>query len=352
MSKRFLFVALLLLLTGAGCTSTTPSTDTTESPSSSNTPSEEAKITLSETVYTSFVINTHDWTEPEESIATLNRLLDLHEKYDLPIDIYLNDPMVQLYEQEAPDLIERLKDKSYVAISYHLRPPYPYYAGFRESVFDGLSKSELRSRLLDYEEHAIDLKTGEPTDEPGGYEHLKDLLGYAPIVVAGAADQDPIHKTLASIYKEKGATFTLRHNVDDTLGSSINGLSLRPENVEVKVYERKDEISVDALFAESFAALPETRPAFLNLKWHENNFYSSGTGWFGVYFADGADRSITLDPPYDLSLGYSTQTDKTEAQKQIQWDRYEAVLAYVKARPETYTVINAWDLLDLLEQTQ
>jgi hypothetical protein len=344
---RFPLFLCALLLVGAGCTSSSsfipPETDTPTA-----NPSPTTNITIEDTVYTTFVINTHDWTKPTESIATINRIIDLHEEYHMPVDIYLNDPMVQLYVKEAPELIQRLKTSPYVAVSYHLRPPTPYYSDYREDMFTNMTAAKIRTTLLNYEEHAIDLTTGEPTDAPGGYEYLKYLMGYAPYVVADAAGNDTLHKTLAAIYKEKGATFTLKHNTDSALGSTVNGLYLRPENVEVKAYERKDEIAVTDLMTEALSATNGTRPSFLNLKWHENNFYSSGTSWFGIYFADGSSKQIPAEPPYDLSKGSSTQTDKTDEQERIQWDRYEGLLKYVKEHPETYTAINARNLVDLV----
>ncbi|MFA6018001.1 MAG: hypothetical protein WCT28_04630 [Patescibacteria group bacterium] len=327
---RFWLLLILIILGGFGCTATSP-------------------ISIQETVYTSFIINTHDWTQPEESIATINRIIDLHELYKIPVDIYLTDPMVQLYVAQAPELIERLKTSPYVAVSYHLRPPTPYYAGFHEEIFNGLSENEIKAKILEYEEHAIDLKTGEPTDRPGGYQYLKDLIGYAPIVIGSAEGKDKLHKILDQIYKEKGATFTLQHNTIGKLGDTFNGLFLRPENLEIKVYERKDEISVDALMADALKTLTNTRPTFLNVKWHENNFYSSGTGWSEIYFSDGNTHQIPLNPPYSQTISGLTQTAKTHEQQLIQWERYEALMKYVKDRPETFTTINAKNLLDLIK---
>jgi hypothetical protein len=342
------FLPAILLLAGFGCSSLAPSaqTDVTVQNGSDTAIPSVDPVEIQKTIYTTFVINVHDWTEPEESIATLNRIIDLNEKYEMPVDFYLTDGMVQLYAKEAPDLIARLATSPYVAVSYHLRPPTPYYANFHDEWFDGLSNADLKTQLQAYEEHATDLATGKPTDAPGGYTYLKQLLGYPPYVVVQSYGSDKISKTLASIYKEMGAVFTLRHGTATALGVKANGLYLRPEDLEVKVYEKKTEVPVEEMIADALEELPTTLPAFLNLKWHEDNFYASGTGWFGIYFQDGNDRSIPFDPPYDLS-NTSTQTPKSEEQQKVQWDRYEGMLQYMKDHPETYTVVNARDLLKL-----
>lgn len=334
MQLRLLLLALLFM--GVGCSTEPIVAD--DQPSATEP---------AESIYTTFVINVHDWTQPEESIATVGRIIDLHEQYKLPVDLYLTDGIVQVYQKQAPDLMKRMAESSYVAVSYHLRPPTPYYAGFHDEWFDGLSDAALKTELQKYETHEMSLTTGKPTDNPGGYAYLKTLIGYPPYVVVQAAGADRIDKTLAEIYKEMGASFTLRHGPPTALGAKANGLYLRPEDLEVKAYEKKTAIPVENMFADALEKLPSERPAFLNLKWHENNFYSSGTAWVGIYYEDGTERSDAFDPPYDLSLGSTTQWAKTDEEQKVQWERYEGMLKYIQAHPETYTPVNAKNILDL-----
>jgi len=301
---------------------------------------------LKETVYTNFVINTHDWTNPEESIATLNKILDLHEKYQLPVDIYLDDQVTQIFTAQAPELIERLKTSSVVAVSYHLRPPYPYYWGYDWLGFDKMSSQEIETTLRDYEEHKIDLATGQPTDEPGGYQFLKDLMGYPPYaaVVMGSKK---VASILGKIYKEKGAVFNVTHSGITAWGEIKDGLWMRPESLEVKVYEIKTRKSGEDFLTEALEELGDTRPTFLNLKWHENNFYTSGTPWGPVYSIDGKDSGM-LTPSYDLSQAMVGVKVKTQAEQDEQWTRYEECLSYVKDHPEIFTAINAKDLVEMI----
>lgn len=328
----FNFLSLCLLF-GFGCSDTTSTT-------SDNSVDTVPVGSLKKTVYTDFIINTHDWTNPTESIATLNKIVDLHEKYQLPVDIYLDDQVTQIFATQAPELIERLKTSSVVAVSYHLRPPYPYYWNYDWLGFDKMNSEEIETTLRDYEEHKIDLATGQPTDEPGGYQFLKDLMGYAPYaaVVSGGKKVAPI---LTDIYKEKGAVFNVTHSGTTVWGKAKDGLWLRPESLEVKVYETKSRESGEDILTTALGKLGDTRPAFLNLKWHENNFYTSGTPWEPVY--------SKINPPYDLSQAMIGVTVKTQAEQDEQWTRYEECLSYVKDHPEIFTAINARDLVEMIK---
>ncbi len=286
-------------------------------------------------VYASFVINVHDWVYVDESIATIGRLIDLHEQYKLPVDMYMTDPMVQVYMTKAPALIARMKTSPYVAISHHLRPPSPYYAGFDWLGLDKLSSADLKAKLLSYEEHAIDLSTGDPTSAAGGYEYMKQVFGYPPYVVTEAASASAPQKALAEIYKAKGAKFSLVHDGKPIeWGDKRNDLLMRPETVEVKVYEAKGDIDFKtSLLDPAMATIGTKRPAFINMKWHDDNFNSSGTPWINVYFADGENKSKLNPRPWDTKA-IGTIKMKTADEKAIQWKRYETALKYFVDHPE------------------
>jgi hypothetical protein len=239
-----------------------------------------------------------------------------------------------------------MKTSPNVAVSYHLRPPSPYYGQFHEAFFDGLSDDDLYDRLMTYETHAIDLVTGESTDTPGGYQYVKDLMGYAPIVAARAEGNTAISKTLANVYRDLGAQFTLRHETRSALGSTANGLYLRPEDMEVKVYEQKGARDNEAFLESIINTLPKQRPVFLNLKWHEDDFYTTGTPWRDVYYTDETTPKF---PPYDISAWQSSTIPKTEREQNVQWERYEDTLVYVTTHPDIMTAINAKDYTDLIE---
>ncbi len=297
-----------------------------------------APFVLEKKLYVSFILNVHDWVYGDDSIATLNRVIDLHEKYKVPMDIYLMDPMVQLYETKAPELMKRIATSPMVAVSYHLRVPYPYYANFDWMGLASMSDANLSSTILNYEEHKLDLASGQALGASGGYQHLKDVIGYAPYVVVTETGDSRNESAMAAIYKQKGAFFTLVHGRTTELGATKYGLQLRPEHVEVKAYENPSAIAVDtAIIEPAIAAAPATRPAFINLKWHDDNFHSRKTPWINVFYVDGDEKSQPRTPPFDLTAIGDIGL-KTETEKKVQWDRYDAMLAYVVAHPELGTI--------------
>jgi len=265
---------------------------------------------LQNTVYTDFVINTHDWVLPEQSAATLNRIIDLHEKYQIPVDIFLDDQIVQVYQEQYPELLLRLKTSPVVAVSYHLRPPTPYHWDWDWLGLVEMDDETLYDTIKSYEEHRIDLVTGLSTDASGGYQFLKDLMGYPPFIVSGIETTRNIHQTACKIWLEKGAIFSLKHEGGTAWGDKSDGLWLRPEDVEVKVYELPDQPTGEEILTEVLAKVPTDQSAFVNLKWHENNFYSEETSWCFTY---GVKRGGTGKPPFDVDRAFSEAILKSQA---------------------------------------
>jgi hypothetical protein len=299
--------------------------------------------------YLTFVINVHDWVYPEQSIATVHRILDLHEQYDIPVDIYLDDPLVQIYVQDAPELIERLKTSPVVAVSYHVRPPAPYYS-FDFVGLDEMNQNELMDLLTRYEFSRLDLETGEPTDEPGGYAYLKELMGYAPYAVGGTAVNIRVAKALAGVYADMGALFCVMHGRVFEWRDEYEDLWMRPEDVEVKVYEQKMYASSAKMIEQALQGLPSGRPTFVNLKWHEDNFYTSGTPWGPVFWENPEEKTGELMPPFDLSKAGEGVPIKTEEQQAEQWRRYEEAFQYAQAHQETLTAVNMRFLASYLSE--
>ena len=60
--------------------------------------------------YAIFSINVQDFSYPEQSAAVLDRIITLHETHNVPMDIYLTDVMAQIYAEQFPQLLERLKN--------------------------------------------------------------------------------------------------------------------------------------------------------------------------------------------------------------------------------------------------
>lgn len=298
--------------------------------------------------YTLFTINTHDWVLADESIKTLNRVIDIHEEHEIPVQIYLTDPMIHLYTEKSPALIERLKTSPYVVISYHVRPPAPYYLNFDISDLNKQSEEEIYDTIMEYETHKLDLETGEALDVQGGYEYAKELFGYAPPVVGTASNSPTVTQIMTKVYKELGATFAVVHGKESNLGDKKFDLYVRPEHIEIKLYEYKDENhTAKEVIEERLANLTgnENHDIFMNIKFHENNFYSDGTPWDNIYFKDGDKSKIKL-PPYNLDE--AKPEIKSEELQARMWKIYEDAVIYVKENSATLNPISEFDLQDML----
>lgn len=150
----------------------------------------------------SFSIVTQEFWYTRESIDTINRIIDIHEQNSVPIDVIVDDASMQLYAQHAPEVINRLKNSGVVAVSYHIRAPRPYFQRFDFAGLSDLSDDGLYDALTKYEEYAVDLETGETTEAPGGFQFVKDSLGYPP-VMSGLNTDLQFTSTLAQVYKDK-----------------------------------------------------------------------------------------------------------------------------------------------------
>ena len=314
--------------------------------------------TSAEKDYILFTLNYNDWTFPDKSIAALEKVIEIHEKYNVPVDIYISDPTFQNLMTMAPDVVEKLKTSSVVAVSYHIRPPMPAYKNFDFLGLEEMSDQERYETLLSYEEHKLDLETGMPIlDKPGGYQYLKEIIGYAPITV-GIQGVGLIATTMKKIYAEKGATFMVKHTGDldsDSattknfkLGEKDGALFIRPEDIAFKWYEYANmygtdekaagKVIEDAILAED----QKDTSLFINIKMHENNFFSEGNAaMWDVY---GKDHK----PPFDLSAAYE-HAFMTDQEIEDQWIFYESAVAYVAHHPEQYTAINSFDLKEMIE---
>jgi hypothetical protein len=310
----------------------------------------QANFLEDDNTYTIFSMNTHDWVFGEKSIETLNRVIDIHEQYSVPLNIHLTDPMVHLYVEEAPDLIQRLKTSEVVAIAEHLRPPSPLYTGFDHSNIIDLEEEALYNAILNYEEQRLDLTTGETLDEPGGFEYMTEVFGYPPLIVGHTTNQS-YGETLSQIYEEKGALFAVTHGKESNLGDMTHGLYTRPEHAEIKVYEHARETqSGEDIFDMAFETLDTLKidgPQFIGLKYHENNFYTTGTPWWPVYWED-EDKKVPLEPPYDLNAYEGIVTFKKMSLQEDHWELYESTVAYAAEHRNEVNPVNAYGLKEIL----
>ncbi|HBK35263.1 hypothetical protein A2239_02390 [Candidatus Uhrbacteria bacterium RIFOXYA2_FULL_40_9] len=302
------------------------------------------EVTSFQGTYVLYALNVHDWAHPEESATTVRHVIELHEQFQIPLEVFITDPLFQLYIQEDPDLIELLKTSPVVSVSYHTRAPTPYYEDFDWLGIGKMSKQERRETLLDYEEHALDLESGLPTDEPGGIEYMKQVIGYTPRMV-GIMNNQTGGQLLADIYKEKGVQFCVKHDQDIPLGEQAYGLWVRPESYDLKLYEDVGKgKEVEEIFSEVQTLLSTDTPQFIGIKYHENNFYHEENPWFPVFWEDYRQKTQMFSPPYDLSK--ILNRFRSEEEQEAHWKLYEDSLAYLVAHPDEYRALNAVGLLE------
>jgi hypothetical protein len=316
--------------------------------------------------YITLNINVHDFVHVDESGDTLLRLIDLFEKHGVRGDFYLTAPMVHFYEEQRPDVVERLR-ASDMTISYHMRPPHPLYEGF-DQRFGGLDQASLITALRDYETYRLDLATGDLLrDEPGGYRYVTDVFGRAPVVVSVL---NPRWRSAAlPIFAELGAQMTvIYHEAGADLQEPfewMEGLLIRPSDFSITrwaIPKKPGEsfwwTMLDTEFADQYvpavrlqselAGWHAQRPPFITVLIHENNFYRrSATPWALVYYHDAA-KTQPRTAPFDLSAPDASQPRTVENQEAI-WEAYEDIVAYAA---EHLQVVTSEDIVELALEGQ
>lgn len=311
------------------------------------TPVDLARRGTGPVYYVLFTQNVHDWTNPEESLITVERVLDLHEERGIPVDFYFTDPMVQLLRGRAPSLLDRLRLSPVTAVSYHLRPPHPAYVDFDWLGLDPMADDLKYDVLLEYEEHRLDLETGRTGWEAGGYQLLADLLGHPPVAVGIGS----LKETLARIYAGKWATFGISHETTYDLGEEESGLALRPEHLPILLYEHVLDDPCDVLhhgLQDTFASdtgSPGNPPWFVNVKMHDNDYYALTAGWKPIYYDEDDQMRF---PPWDLAR--ADRTLKGPESSAVQWDHYIGMLDCVAASPDLLVPVNLHTVTQMLEE--
>lgn len=333
---------------------TTPSPDAKQPKPDQQTGS-DGQTGDNDKIQTLFSVNVHDWVYLQDSIKTLHRVIDIHEKYNVKVDIYLTDPMTQAYVKTDPTLIERFKTSKMVAMSYHVRPPATFYPDFDFVGMDTMSDSDLQSLLYRYETQKTDLVSGLPIEgTEGGYAYLKKVIGYAPLAVGLLTGNGRPTDYLEAIYKEMGAMFSVVHGTDTNYGDKRRGIWSRPEHVEIKLYEyRNGEDAKEVLEAEikeKACPNPEkcAEKVYMNIKFHENNWYTNDTSWWPVYFED-SKKTTPKKPPFDLTASEGVIKYKSQSMQDNLWKIYEDAVKYVAENPERFKTINLLDLKQEME---
>lgn len=311
-------------------------------------------ITTSPGIYVAFSLNAQEFGYVDEGIETVNQVIDLHEEYEVPLEIFLTNGLISIYEDEAPELLERLKTSEMVAVSYHIRPPLPYYTGYDFLGLEDMTSRELYEMLLSYEEHALDLNTGLPTNEDGGYEHLKNLMGYAPFSIGMQSGSKVVGEIASRVFSEKGATFQVVHGDASTpyesgeclyvrnegmmdLGDEIFDLYVKPEQVSVRLFQCVG-LDPGQVMEDGLLAYEGDGDVFLNIKIHDNDFYSDKSSWTQAYLGKGRTAFEAGDFDYQDFIDESHLLGEEDRSKM--WELYEDAILYVSEHPEKFTAIN------------
>lgn len=301
-------------------------------------------ISAPEGKYLEFSVVAQEFWYKDQSIETMNRLLDLHEKYNVPLDVIVDDPTFQLYVDQAPELVERLKNSSVVAINYHFRPPYPFYTRFDFRGLANLNDTDKESAMREYFEHAIDLTTGMPTDAPGGYVFIKEQIGYAPIM-AGMITEAAFGPTLVKLYKEYGAQMLIQHSdYAIPLGTVRDGMPVRPEDYPVILSEHYADTPQDIIDSDWTSA---SAAQFKSIKTHDNDFIATASAWLSIYMSERGAGS--KQPPFDLSVHDQYAELLSDQDRESRWTQYEALLQYANSQRDLYILSNAKTVAAVIE---
>lgn len=274
-----------------------------------------------------FSVSVQDFGHPDESARLLDRLIDLHEQTGVPVDVYLTDDMARILAADHPDLADRLANSPVVAISYHVRPPRPYGSANDWLGLGDMDATELRSTIFRYESHAVDPVTGETTADPGGYQFVTGLIGHPPLAAAAAPSDPAVATATRDVFAELGAVFTTTHGRSPHLGDTLDGLLIRPEQAEVRLWEHRGEDGGDVLDATATRTADQGggETPFIGVKIHDNDFFATASSWVTVYVQD------RRQPPWDPTL---VAPLLTTGEMDAMWATYETTVHRVADRDD------------------
>jgi len=290
-----------------------------------------------------FSINVQDFSYPELSAATVGRIVDLHERYRLPVDIYLTDTMLDAYQTSHPALMARLTSSPWVGLNYHLRPPKPYYGTYD---WAGITQEALATQVAaikNYETHVTDPVTGQPSAKAGGYAQLLTLPNARPAITAAfTSSEGALVTATAQAFRELGASWSLSHVGGVlNLGDSTSGLFIRPEHYDLLLFQQTTttaSAAIEAALASARSAAGARWPLFVGVKMHDNDFFAEKSAWLTVYM-DGSRR-----PTWNTAVKAALKSAGDQA---AQWSLYEAALAHADAQRARLAVANSAGIAQL-----
>jgi hypothetical protein len=294
--------------------------------------------------YFTFTLNTQDFAYPDESAALVTKVLDLHETTGMPIDVSFTTSQAALFASRYNSLWRRLVASPLVALSTHIRPPKPYANSFDWTGMSSLQAAEQKAQVLSYETHTQDPATGQLTTDSGGYTKVASLAGYAPFSI-GAMPDPPVAQAVCSVLLGLGARFAVAHGRSANLGDKSQGIFLKPEHVDLRLYESVGQDPgpvLEAALLQAAAIQGAKAPYFVGVKMHDNDFFAKDSAWLTAYTNN---RRSILTPPWDLSRKSALHS---QTERDAMWSLYEKTVCYAASIRTRAGSLNMRDISGML----
>lgn len=311
---------------------------------------EEASLYQRPADNVSFSLNWQDYAYPNESMAYLDALLDLHESNQVPLDVFFTTWQTDIIEQN-PALLGRLQSSALVVQSYHVRPPKPYANNFLWGPLTNAA-TDKRALILDYETHGLNLTNGVATAEPGSYGKLETLQGYGPVCV-GALAPTSVAGHVYAVFSNLGARMFVQHSppVNVNTRESTTRYPYRPEHRDWKLIgvwnpnpgdPQPTSLTQAILEAHQTSTNGGRAPWFVGIKLHDNDLFAEQSWWTLVY-------SNAWSRPWNPSL---VAPALTTAEQTNRLAFYAAQVAEVAARRPELNVLNSRDTIAFMGDAQ
>lgn len=310
---------------------------------------DDVPVTFTDTVVM-FHLNMQEHGHLTEAVDIATKVLDLHEQLAVPLDVYLTTWMVD--DLAGTPLFERLVASPLVSVNYHTRPPLPYRANFCVDTapcedwygLHALDEAAQQDEVLAFESAPINLTTGERLSGLGGFAKLTAALGRPPWVAGIESNGEQLQRAVDHAFQGLGATFVTSHAAGGSAeGDQRNGMPIKPEAVDVKMFNTDVALDGDACVAASNdgAALYDCEvarcagapPCTVAFKMHDNDFLSHDA-WWGVVYAKKT-------PPWDPSRKTTPYAADDPVGAEFQWGRYQQVVQQAAARRATHALVGA-----------
>ena len=309
---------------------------------------EPAAVTFTDTV-SMFHLNVQEYGYLSDSADLVKKVMDLFDSLDMRLDIYLTTWMIDEYEAKYPDLLKRILTTPNVSVSYHTRPPKPYRASFNDKDghdWYGLWNMDAQKQYDEiklFESFGVDLTTGQRTTAEGGFTKLKRLYGRAPYVAGDEADGQQMQSAVDKVFKDLGTAFVIGHGHEAFEGDTRNGVPLKPEVVDAKVFSFDSSLDGDACVTNANGkdvydcemarcSTATKKPCTVAYKMHDNDFLADDSWWLTVYGKK--------TPPWNPAARSPQLTAEGKAKM---WNRYEQIVRRAKESLTTYGNVGAKD---------